>query len=128
MKGTVALPGPPGLKNSEPIRSRGRLARCRATARWVWRPSGRVQSSGTRTRAHCVRSPQGFQAIRPREAEPVDAVAVEPAIAHRAHSHIESPTLLGATANSRCADRAMRHTTAGERLTMHLTSGARRPS
>src|SRR3954451_20131465 len=64
MKSTPELPGPPGLKNSDPIRFPGPLAICRMTARWILRPSGRDQSRGTRTRAHCRPSPHGFQAIR----------------------------------------------------------------
>jgi hypothetical protein len=62
---TPDWPGPPGLKNSEPIRCSGRLARWRITARLSLRPFGRAQSNGTRTSAQSSCSPQAVQTIRP---------------------------------------------------------------
>jgi hypothetical protein len=60
---TPETPGPPGLKNSDPIRRPRRLARRRMTF------SGRDQSNGTGTCARCSRAPgaapgQPVQAIR----------------------------------------------------------------
>ena len=61
---TPELPGPPGLKNIEPIRWSGLLARWRITESVIVGPPGRDQSSGTCTRAHCSPSPHAFQAMR----------------------------------------------------------------
>jgi hypothetical protein len=51
------------LKNSVPIRSRGRLAWWRITASVIFVPRGCAQSNGTRTRAQSSRVPQCVQRI-----------------------------------------------------------------
>src|SRR3954453_19865363 len=45
--------GPPGLLNADPMRSCGRLARWRMTARSMCSPFGRSQSNGTESFPHC---------------------------------------------------------------------------
>jgi hypothetical protein len=47
-------PGPPGLKNSVPMRWPGSLAGCRATAMLSRSPRGWDQSTGTRRVPHWV--------------------------------------------------------------------------
>src|SRR5918997_6000634 len=50
---TPLWPGPPGLRNADPMRSCGRLARWRRTARSMCSPFGRSQSNGTESFPHC---------------------------------------------------------------------------
>ena len=59
---TPPSPGPPGLKNSVPIRCAGSSAGRRATATLIFRPFGCDQSAGTRRVPHWATADPGHGA------------------------------------------------------------------
>src|SRR3954469_7493567 len=67
---TPLAPGPPGLRNADPMRSCGRLARWRRTARSMCSPLGRSQSNGTDSFPHCNWSSSANGGSQPVHAMP----------------------------------------------------------
>src|SRR3954452_8685239 len=67
---TPLAPGPPGLRNADPMRSCGRLARWRRTARSMCSPFGRSQSNGTDSFPHCNWSSSANGGSQPVHAMP----------------------------------------------------------
>src|SRR3954453_22083255 len=72
---TPLAPGPPGLRNTDPMRSCGRLARWRMTARSMCSPFGRSQSNGTDSFPHCNWSSSANGGSQPVHAMPAAAGA-----------------------------------------------------
>src|SRR3954452_2607983 len=67
---TPLAPGPPGSTNTDPMRSCGRLARWRRTARSMCSPFGRSQSNGTDSFPHCNWSSSANGGSQPVHAMP----------------------------------------------------------